>query len=102
MVFFSSSHSLIQKLRLNLRTLYFFFLCYFSQLNNSDELKDYLRILYAVAAQYNDPPLYPVTMVCGGIDGAPKGSDILSRIYAGLVFFFLFVKEDYEIKILQI
>ncbi|KAL6341995.1 hypothetical protein AAG906_038241 [Vitis piasezkii] len=55
------------------------------QLNNSDELKDYLDTIYCIAAQYNDPPMYPVTMVCGGIDGAPEGSDILSRIFAGVV-----------------
>ncbi|KAL6341939.1 hypothetical protein AAG906_038184 [Vitis piasezkii] len=30
---------------------------------------------------------YPVTVVCGGIDGAPEGSDILSRIFAGVVAF---------------
>ena len=41
--------------------------------------------MYAVAAQYNHPPRYPVTVVCGGIDGAPEGSDILSRIFAGVV-----------------
>ncbi|KAF2300710.1 hypothetical protein GH714_015277 [Hevea brasiliensis] len=49
------------------------------------ELKDYLDSIYSEAAQYNDPPNYPVTIVCGGIDGAPKGTDILSRIFAGVV-----------------
>ncbi|RVX20133.1 Lysosomal Pro-X carboxypeptidase [Vitis vinifera] len=57
------------------------------RLNNSDELKDYLDTIYCTAAQYNDPPMYPVTMACGGIDGAPEGSDILSRIFAGVVAF---------------
>ncbi|CBI17110.3 unnamed protein product, partial [Vitis vinifera] len=55
------------------------------RLNNSDELKDYLDTIYCTAAQYNDPPMYPVTMACSGIDGAPEGSDILSRIFAGVV-----------------
>lgn len=53
-------------------------------MNNSSELKDYLDEIYSTAAQYNSPPRYPVTMVCGGIDGAPKGTDILGRIFAGL------------------
>lgn len=43
--------------------------------------------MYSVAAQYNSPPSYPVTIVCGGIDGAPKGSHILDRIFAGIVEF---------------
>lgn len=41
--------------------------------------------MYADAAQYNAPPSYPVTVVCGGIDGAPKGTDILGRIFGGVV-----------------
>ncbi|TKY48589.1 Lysosomal Pro-X carboxypeptidase [Spatholobus suberectus] len=41
--------------------------------------------MYASAAQYNQPPRYPVTVICGGIDRASFGSDILSKIYAGLV-----------------
>ena len=40
---------------------------------------------YSVAAQYNHPPRYPVTVVCGAIDGAPEGSDILGLIFAGVV-----------------
>lgn len=28
---------------------------------------------------------YPVTVICGAIDAASFGSDILSKIYAGLV-----------------
>ncbi|RVX20131.1 Lysosomal Pro-X carboxypeptidase [Vitis vinifera] len=46
-----------------------------TELSTSDELKDYLDETYSVAAQYNHPPRYPVTVVCGGIDGAPEGSD---------------------------
>ncbi|XP_049353667.1 uncharacterized protein LOC125818170 [Solanum verrucosum] len=56
-----------------------------SKLNDPFELKDYLDTMYSVAAQYNSPPSYPVTIVCGGIDGAPKGSHILDRILAGIV-----------------
>lgn len=41
--------------------------------------------MYATAAQYNRPPRYPVTQVCQGIDGAPEGTDILGRIFAGVV-----------------
>ncbi|KAH9700245.1 prolylcarboxypeptidase-like protein [Citrus sinensis] len=38
-------------------------------------------------AQYNQPPKYPVNMLCGGIDGEALGSDndILSKIFAGAV-----------------
>ena len=56
-------------------------------MNNSDELKEFLERTYSIAAQYDAPPSYPVTVVCGGIDGAPEGSDILSRIFAGVVAF---------------
>lgn len=55
------------------------------QLNRSSELKDYLETIYTIAAQYNHPPTYPVTVVCGGIDGAPNGTDILGRIFMGVV-----------------
>jgi len=48
-------------------------------------LKEYLENVYASAAQYNNPPIYPVTVVCGGIDRGSFGSDILSKIYEGLV-----------------
>ncbi|XP_027342783.1 lysosomal Pro-X carboxypeptidase-like [Abrus precatorius] len=54
-------------------------------LNQSDDLKEYLESMYAASAQYNRPPTYPVTVICGGIDGASSGSDILSKIYAGVV-----------------
>ncbi|KAM3303020.1 lysosomal Pro-X carboxypeptidase isoform X1 [Capsicum chacoense] len=58
-----------------------------SQLRDASELKDYLDEHYSVAAQYNQPPIYPVTTLCGGIDGAPKGSHILDQIHAGIVAF---------------
>ncbi|KAI7982114.1 Lysosomal Pro-X carboxypeptidase [Camellia lanceoleosa] len=51
----------------------------------SKDFKDSLDRLYSRAAQYDRPPRYPVTVVCGGIDGAPNGTDILSRIFAGVV-----------------
>lgn len=41
--------------------------------------------MYTHAAQYNQPPKYPVNVICGGIDGESLGSDILSKIYAGVV-----------------
>lgn len=41
--------------------------------------------MYCSAAQYNQPPKYPVTMVCGGIDGAPPETDLLGKIFAGVV-----------------
>ncbi|KAL3619996.1 hypothetical protein CASFOL_034908 [Castilleja foliolosa] len=56
-----------------------------SPLKNSDELKDFLESIYATAAQYDAPPSYPVSIVCKGIDGAPKNTDIVGRIFAGLV-----------------
>ncbi|XP_057458054.1 uncharacterized protein LOC130748827 [Lotus japonicus] len=60
--------------------------CY--PLNQSLELKSDLQLFYATVAQYNNPPIYPVTKICGAIDGgASFGSDILSRIYAGVVAF---------------
>lgn len=60
------------------------FTCY-RTLNKSYELKEYLINMYASAAQYNHPPRYPVTVICGGIDKGSFGSDILSKIYAGVV-----------------
>ncbi|XVF69051.1 hypothetical protein PTKIN_Ptkin11bG0050200 [Pterospermum kingtungense] len=55
------------------------------KLKRSFDLKDYLDSLYSEVAQYDHPPDYPLSIVCGGIDGAPKGSDILDRIFAGVV-----------------
>ncbi|KAH9660407.1 prolylcarboxypeptidase-like protein [Citrus sinensis] len=56
-------------------------------LKDSYELEGYLKSVYADAAQYNQPPEYPVNMLCGGIDGAALGidNDILSKIFAGVV-----------------
>ena len=41
--------------------------------------------MYSGAAQYNHPPDYPVTIVCGGIDGALSNTSILGKIFAGVV-----------------
>ncbi|PRQ33317.1 putative lysosomal Pro-Xaa carboxypeptidase [Rosa chinensis] len=54
-------------------------------LTKSSELKNYLKSMYARAAQYDRPPKYPVTVVCGGIDGASSTDDILTKIFAGVV-----------------
>ncbi|BAT99185.1 hypothetical protein VIGAN_10058100 [Vigna angularis var. angularis] len=54
-------------------------------LKQPDELINFLRLMYGYGAQYNEPPKYPVNVICGGIDGASLGSDILSKIYAGVV-----------------
>ncbi|KAJ6739642.1 PROTEASE S28 PRO-X CARBOXYPEPTIDASE-RELATED [Salix koriyanagi] len=54
-------------------------------LTDASKLKDHLNTMYASAAQYNEPPTYPVNKVCAGIDGGGFGDDILSRIFGGLV-----------------
>ena len=41
--------------------------------------------MYVCAAQYNHPLDYPVTIVCGGINGAPSNASILQKIFPGLV-----------------
>ncbi|CAK9150485.1 unnamed protein product [Ilex paraguariensis] len=56
-----------------------------STLKDSSELKAYLDSIYSQAAQYNAPPRYPVTGICRGIDGESEGTDILGRIFAGVV-----------------
>ncbi|CDP14439.1 unnamed protein product [Coffea canephora] len=56
-----------------------------SPLNSSSELKDYLNYVYTLAAQYNSPSNYPVTEICNGIDKVPKGTDLLGRIFVGVV-----------------
>lgn len=54
-------------------------------LNLALELKDYLDGMYCAAAQYDTLAQQLVRVVCGGIDGAPKGAAILDRIHAGVV-----------------
>jgi len=58
---------------------------YYRPLTSSQELKSYLQSLFTVAAQYNDPARNPVSVICGGIDRGSYGSDVLSKIYSGLV-----------------
>ncbi|KAH9700236.1 prolylcarboxypeptidase-like protein [Citrus sinensis] len=55
-----------------------------SPLNSSKELKDHLGMIYVISAQNDNPPYNPVSKVCGAIDGAPKGTDILGKVAAGL------------------
>lgn len=47
-------------------------------------MKDLLVNLYRSAAQYDEPPQYPVNMICNGIDNS-ESDYILSKIYAGVV-----------------
>ncbi|KAG5522957.1 hypothetical protein RHGRI_034940 [Rhododendron griersonianum] len=54
-------------------------------LDNSGDFKGVLELIYAIAAQYDSPPSYPVSQVCERIDGANEGTDILGRIFAGFV-----------------
>ncbi|XP_027084676.1 uncharacterized protein [Coffea arabica] len=56
-------------------------------LSSPSELADYLASMFTTAAQYNAPPMYPVAELCSGIDKAPEGTDILGRIFAGVVSF---------------
>ncbi|GMY23091.1 lysosomal Pro-X carboxypeptidase-like [Fagus crenata] len=56
-------------------------------LKNASDLKDSLDSLYSVAAQYDVPSNY-VNMVCKGIDGGSKGTDILGRIFSGVVAYY--------------
>ncbi|XP_065868781.1 uncharacterized protein [Euphorbia lathyris] len=55
-----------------------------SPINSSQELKSYLEIMYVSGAQYDNPPYHIVEDVCRAIDNAPKGTDILGRIFAGI------------------
>ncbi|GKU93961.1 hypothetical protein SLEP1_g7510 [Rubroshorea leprosula] len=60
-------------------------------LTSASELKYYLMSLYTSVAQYNHPPVYPVTVICDGIDGAANSSSgneddiLLDKIFAGVV-----------------
>ncbi|XP_059663790.1 uncharacterized protein LOC132309502 [Cornus florida] len=56
-----------------------------SPINGSEELKDFISGIFMDAAQYNSPPKYPVTMICRAIDRASNTTDILGRIFAGVV-----------------
>ncbi|KAI3443182.1 uncharacterized protein J3R85_000084, partial [Psidium guajava] len=55
-------------------------------LGSGDELKNSLISQYAQVAQYDDPPTYPVEVMCKGIDGAHTSENgILEKIFAGVV-----------------
>nr|GMD24139.1 lysosomal Pro-X carboxypeptidase-like [Ipomoea batatas] len=41
--------------------------------------------MYSTVAPYDTPPKYPLTEVCGGIDGTPKGAHILNPVQVGVV-----------------
>ncbi|KAG8387571.1 hypothetical protein BUALT_Bualt02G0035200 [Buddleja alternifolia] len=56
-----------------------------SHLKNSSELKEYLDSIYSFAAQYNLRPVDSVKMVCNAVDEAPNGTDVLGRIFNGVV-----------------
>lgn len=79
------------------RLFFFFFFC-FSPLKKSSELKDYLDAIYTEAAQFDYPPTYRVSLVCDGVDGAPNGTDILGRIFAGVAAY-LGEKSCYDLNI---
>jgi lysosomal Pro-X carboxypeptidase len=57
-------------------------------LDAAEELKNFLDSFFSVAAQYDRPPRYPVDPVCKGIDSAPEGSDVLDKIFSGIVAYF--------------
>ncbi|CAI9104937.1 OLC1v1003732C2 [Oldenlandia corymbosa var. corymbosa] len=55
-----------------------------SKLKKIDDLSEFIVNIYSSAAQYNEPPRYPVKLMCDAIDGAPDGTDVLGRILAGI------------------
>ena len=66
-------------------------------LKDASDLKNYLTTLYSSSAQYDRPPKYPVTVVCRGIDGGANGTDILGRIFTGIVSYYGKNKECYDL-----
>ncbi|KAL0007857.1 hypothetical protein SO802_009359 [Lithocarpus litseifolius] len=66
-------------------------------LKDVSDLKNYLNSLYSSSAQYDRPPNYPVTVVCRGIDGGANGTDILGRIFSGIVSYYGKNKECYDL-----
>lgn len=48
-------------------------------LNNTDELKDFLDLLYCSLAQYESP-----SRICDAMDKAGKGASVLTRVHAGV------------------
>ncbi|XP_071719796.1 uncharacterized protein [Rutidosis leptorrhynchoides] len=57
-------------------------------LNDSSDLKNFLDTMYASAAQYDSPPRYPTAQICKGIDGASNATDILDRVFSGMVSYY--------------
>ncbi|KAK9282990.1 hypothetical protein L1049_011217 [Liquidambar formosana] len=55
------------------------------RMTDVSELKEFLDGIYTGAAQYDMPPRYPVNVICKAIDGASRKTDILDRIFAGVV-----------------
>ncbi|KAM7263639.1 hypothetical protein ACFE04_001322 [Oxalis oulophora] len=54
-------------------------------LKNASVLKAFLHDMYSEAAQYDNPPVYPLlATVCGSIDGAKHGQNILGKIFSAL------------------
>ncbi|KAF7823313.1 lysosomal Pro-X carboxypeptidase-like [Senna tora] len=51
---------------------------------HSYEVKEYLDKVITEAAQYNEPPMYPVSTMCEAID-ASNNSDTLGQIFEGVV-----------------
>ncbi|KAM3685278.1 hypothetical protein ACJW31_11G105600 [Castanea mollissima] len=66
-------------------------------LKTASGLKDHLITLFAAAAQYDKPPSYPVTVVCKGIDGGANGTDILGRIFSGMVAYYMEDKKCFDL-----
>nr|GMD14315.1 lysosomal Pro-X carboxypeptidase [Ipomoea batatas] len=54
-------------------------------LSDVTDLTSYLVTIYVQNAKFDIPPIYPVDMICRGIDEARNETDILDRIFAGLV-----------------
>ncbi|KAK9124033.1 hypothetical protein Sjap_013635 [Stephania japonica] len=48
-------------------------------------LETYLVLMYRSSAQYNRAPVYQVSRICEAIDGAPKGTSVLKKVYAVVV-----------------
>ncbi|KAL3718208.1 hypothetical protein ACJRO7_003357 [Eucalyptus globulus] len=58
-------------------------------LESGATLKSFLKGLYTKAAQHDNPPTYPVRLICKGIDGAnTTENDILGKISAGVVAYY--------------
>ncbi|XP_057991183.1 uncharacterized protein LOC110657800 [Hevea brasiliensis] len=54
-------------------------------LKDAKSLKLSLELMYLATAQYDRPPTYGVNVICNAIDSAPPASDILDRIFSGVV-----------------